>query len=1189
MKSIRNFALAVATIITAAALSSSCDRRGLDPINPTEEGQRTSMTFSVVTPNPSDIAVTKATDAQETEIQSLALLFYKGQDTKPTGIVEVSTFDAKREVSTTNYIYTFTLTDQLEGNNIKSGDYYLYAVANYKTAGFGHVELTDLMNVKLSELDSYLVSKASYAGANDIVMTENYLLLSGKFGRGDGKITLEPTEEGRTDQNVFTDDDNKRIHLRRITAKVSFEFINGKDVDFKPSSYSIYNYPVNSTLIERTGWVKKNNSADEINGTFVGSNIKTVNGLQYANIEDMPYNGPILFYMFENAQATSSITKYTEREERVSASDLTFKNAPEHATYIVVKGTYNGPLSSTDPTPVSGNVAFTIHLGNISTSGDNVGSNGNFTVRRNAKYNYKVTVNGVSGIVVDNTVPGIEGDLVSSTNATTDVLLDSHYSTVMVKIPVGTDYQKYDLISRTPKENITYISKNGGTQPSDVAWIKFVKPSSASAFPAYPGTDNTSMYTDVYGLISDINSKSGKYYMTSGGYYYTAAFVDEYYYSDLEFTKFVNAAAGNRELTLVGSGSAKVSADGRNSYAENALFSIKQKPMVTMFASTTEVPFGLEVDEETKDYEWSTNQSERDHANCNSKTNGYQNTIKFIGVGNNWNSYVASTNGYFDNEISEDIMTSSGSYAKYSCLSRNRDEDGDGKIDAEEIKWYLPARDQAQAIIYGRKALGANMPTSLSQDAPYQTHEASWYWASSSASDGGVEYNLIEMITYSYDQDASVRCVRTLNNDITKETSPVTKFDSSTNTVEIINLNDNAVRGSINSEYGPHFNDAEQNVFSKSFVFAKNDLSYTEVEGTLAAPVISSMSLYDYKPEQAHNAQGSLKISNALSEGYESIIIAGVSYSSQETYGNTLDLSKATNWSDDKLQIEVFGTKTIGNLSRTSNASSFSIKRAVSGQTNKQIIVPLGTVSMERDWNTYTITFSISNRPNPSYKYYYSTSRNGTQTEFSGTSFTITKDVGKNSSYSGTYYIWAEDADGDQSNPAKVTITLYGRNNSPNRSNSNWEGGNTKTYTTTNYSYTVNASSIAIGETITFTGSTKSKFSVSDMKTGTMCADYYHEDGDGGAIWRIPNQMELIAFFHNNVASFTSSKHYASKTKFQVDIKGDYHFINVFHTSGASLTSSSSGVYSYITNQGVSSSQVENYDYFDIRCVRDAQ
>lgn len=43
--------------------------------------------------------------------------------------------------------------------------------------------------------------------------------------------------------------------------------------------------------------------------------------------------------------------------------------------------------------------------------------------------------------------------------------------------------------------------------------------------------------------------------------------------------------------------------------------------------------------------------------------------------------------------------------AIYSCMNRNKDENGDGKINAEELKWYVPAAGKYLRVILGRNNL----------------------------------------------------------------------------------------------------------------------------------------------------------------------------------------------------------------------------------------------------------------------------------------------------------------------------------------------------------------------------------------------------------------------------------------------------------------------------------------------------
>lgn len=48
-----------------------------------------------------------------------------------------------------------------------------------------------------------------------------------------------------------------------------------------------------------------------------------------------------------------------------------------------------------------------------------------------------------------------------------------------------------------------------------------------------------------------------------------------------------------------------------------------------------------------------------------------------------------------------DDLPSEYNYLQYSCLTRNRDNNGNGIIDADEIRWYMPAIKQLVGLWMG--------------------------------------------------------------------------------------------------------------------------------------------------------------------------------------------------------------------------------------------------------------------------------------------------------------------------------------------------------------------------------------------------------------------------------------------------------------------------------------------------------
>ena len=799
----------IAAAFAAVSLLSSCKQ---DISIPTTEGLPATVSISIAAPSPVEVAATKATDLQETNISSLALFFYSKSNTDaPKCVVELSGSDLAnyKTISTTNYIYTIEFDDA----ELTSGEYYLYAVANYDSSNFGTVSIADLKGLSLDALKALVINKNNTL----LDMIESSLLLTGFYGRTDGSITLQPGE------NVITEE---RVHLRRMTAKIIFKFATASGITFTPETYSVYNYPVSTTLMERQGWQTNGNKEDNVSGTFPGS-LEHIGDL--TNVTNNNWKGDsLMFYMLENVQAsTTGLSDYNDRDRHVSASDQTFANAPAGATYVVVKGKYQD-------SSVSGDVTYTFHLGNF---GAKTGSNDNFTVRRNGKYRYNVTIKGVNNIIAEaeytdndyaagETNSGAEGNLVSNSTSQTNITVDAHYETVMVKIPASLIKSgKYIITSNTPKEDVTYTSGSGAAQPTDVSWIKFAKPASTKTFYKYPGSSSTYL-TDIYGLINDLqSSESDKTYaIKSGNYYYTTAFVDEYVYSGLPFKEYVNAP----ERKLTWASSIAVSKDGKSTYASEPLFTISQRSMKSIFnlekAWTEKTnPFGIENYEEFSGKVNLQPDGNKEPSNIKGdRSFGWDNTYSYISKlssdDKKWEAIEdVSYMGHFDGSqtISTKAWQSSKNTAIYQCLSRNRDENGNGTIDQDEVKWYLPALSQCEDIWYGYKILDSQAEFNLNEKL---------YWTSSNGDkrewwiDEGVSFGKIS-------QGSKVRCIRSLGT-YNAETLAESTYSSSTRIVNVNNLGAGATRtsGSVTNEYIAHERNAEPDVLPEAFQIARENV-----------------------------------------------------------------------------------------------------------------------------------------------------------------------------------------------------------------------------------------------------------------------------------------------------------------------------------------------------------------------------
>ncbi len=198
------------------------------------------------------------------------------------------------------------------------------------------------------------------------------------------------------------------------------------------------------------------------------------------------------------------------------------------------------------------------------------------------------------------------------------------------------------------------------------------------------------------------------------------AFIDEYYYPSDPLTgktdpvlwkKFVNQS--DRRLHILSN--SQTSKD-MESMITGSIVTIQQKPIMTIY-STDETNTGLltawgaeSVDEfeGTREY-WKTNTPER--RRNDSDSNGLSNTCIEWGLCDN--SYAHNFiqgmlwSDYMDPEVANEVsaMNSDHNYLRYACMERNRDNNGDGVIDRDEIRWYMASINQLIGMYIGNDVL----------------------------------------------------------------------------------------------------------------------------------------------------------------------------------------------------------------------------------------------------------------------------------------------------------------------------------------------------------------------------------------------------------------------------------------------------------------------------------------------------
>ncbi|MCI5579885.1 MAG: DUF4906 domain-containing protein [Phocaeicola plebeius] len=836
MKKIRRIGF---VLLTALAFAACSDDEFQEKV---QEGLPvTSLRMQISVPETGNVTMTRASNETETNVEKLALLFYKKSQPDATPVVkEITALGTPEQKSETNYRYTVNI----DVDGLYSGEWYLYAVANYDKQ-FVSVSLDDLKTMTKAQIDDFCTG-----GSPDLDIVETAILMSGKYEHeaADGTLTLNAGE------NTLQGD--PCLVLRRLISKTIFNFINGNGVTFVPESYDLYNYSTSSTLMERTGWTGSK-------GTMPGSLGYKANPNTLKNRTDIPItdknngNYTFTFYTQENVQPDGTgCSSQADREKyqdnnRGAHPRTNFEYAPKEATYVVVKGRYDGP--GKDGQKVTGNVEYTIHLGDFSAS-----SYANFTVRRNVKYTYTVTVKGVDNIIVEATAynedqPGAEGNIIQK-NEELNVHVDAHYEQILFALDIDANLSSFALSLKTPYTNRTVTRIDDLTDIDDYQWVEFGRPATTSTFESYSTLRKNNKLCNIKELLTklkDINSeKNQEYFIVNNGKVYVAAYVNEYFYENKNITDFVNAA--DREMLL--SEGTSVSPDGHSSYTTTPIFCIQQRSIKSPMKLSLANPFGIETLEETQ--RTNSNLNEDTGVPSNSESDGWQNSKKIIGDKANWSTYIDEAyNGYINGVIdSTKVMNSGYDTALYQWLSRNRDNDGDGIIDDDEIRWYLPAHDQCLVIWYGNNSIPTETRINIEgrTDMTYLTstngNQRTWWvdegvafgpWKNSSWTTDGNTYN---------QSNNALRAIRNLK-DNNGATTSISSYDTLTRTVTITGLADECLRLSGQTgNYPSHVTGDEADKLPRAFkiaiqkIYASQNTYYTAREATTDNTIGSSYS-----------------------------------------------------------------------------------------------------------------------------------------------------------------------------------------------------------------------------------------------------------------------------------------------------------------------------------------------------------
>lgn len=807
------------------------------------EGRPVTISLQVTEPGDMPTASRVLTAGQERHMNDLYILIFDGSGQRKFGQYYI----VPNEV--TNHTEN-TVPTNGKINNIQTtaGESYIYGIANVETNELKPLK-SDLD--KVETIDQLNAIVAPLANSSNIERNQASLLMSGAYnGGGEGGlysgycVIPEPATEG----GAVTL--SGKIDLVRVDSRIAFNIKpTGSNIEtFKLKSWKVYNVPVKTYLM----------AGDVDAGTTEADYTESIAYNDYTLGTDKKTH-TFEFYLLENRKkaksyretdgTVTSITNYEDREKEVKETlaegvskfpGQTEKNTGEYkyvepyAAYVEFEAELTIDVPATSTKPASQRVAnarYIVHLGGVNGNTD-------FNSERNYKYNYNIQIVDVNDIIVeveqDNEVrPGVEGSVVDAQQKVYQ--LDAHYHTFV--IPITKNQMKpFNFQVVTPFTTYTQADKDK-VSGEDLTWIQFKRNTTNSNtrlenYNNGTGTDVLSLFD----LQGDVESQTGVDDNTA--LYYTV-FVKEYYYdapptgatwSEPYWQYFVNQP--NRYAMLMFS--PEYSNDGDSNYSD-AVYLISQKSIQTYYSATnfnaTKTALGVEHTDEKQASSLSWD------GTSYSDTNGYLNTYNYV-VNDGYSSYLTRNSGYLTWNQTYHVPTiaTSGNARNRvlaQCISRNRDEDGDGTIDAGEIKWYVPTDKQLTEIYLGAASLPSPLfnPNDITSNSTVTNNQEQYHIAASNnrrlwAEEGGSTGNFDD---YGVDDATNIRCVRNLgiaigttaaNNVVT----PVYTASENKQYISVPYLRDENIRTSYiyQGDLAYHDNFSTTNLPYKHFEIAEN-------------------------------------------------------------------------------------------------------------------------------------------------------------------------------------------------------------------------------------------------------------------------------------------------------------------------------------------------------------------------------
>ena len=763
--------------------------------------------------------------------------------------------------------------DEISKNSITlqttSGNRLIYAVANINSTNWkissalGDVKtLEDLNNLQA------LLNNESVTVLDGMILMSGWFQGTGTAEQGFCPIPAPSVSGGNV--NVVG-----KIELRRIVSSVRFKInCSSNKGKFVPSSWQVKNLPLHSALVEQEN--------DNISGYFNTSEFNRFeqpvtadkNSFAFLMMENRKFSNPIEGQTINN---DNSLKLYDLREKAEDKVE-NFKYAPGNSTYLVLKGNYTGKTNydangneTTQERDVTAEVTYYVHLGYVDRDLTD------FSISRNYQYIYTLTITDVSKIILEVTKDSEENDFASGDGQvylpdTQVEILDAHYETRVLSFKKDiidgikeeskntikrTDYssdaaykkalmedfkEHFQIVASTPKNGFNFDSQ-------DVDWVEFRKnPRGQKTLTSYRDTESTEPL-NVEQFQESLYELSSTDYENDLVYY--TCYINEYFYKakELPLSEFVNAP--NRMLQI----NYKFKNAGNQASASTlttAAYVLSQRSIQSIYdLSKEQNGWGVEWENESGELEYSTRgwYNIYDKKGVKNYSDGRSNMLSELEFKQNgtyqWNTYVK------DDQVNSVQMQTNYAYAYAACLSRNRDLNRNGRIDEDEVRWYLPAINQYVALWIGAPALNPqcrlypftegipNTAYHYISNSTMDGKNVRIIWSEEGASLG----NYYESGDNNYGRRKMFRCVRNLGTNIAQYNDYIRNPNNTYYSEEIKDqnwfdiytakifkypaLDSKALRNNIRGVLGDHNHLEEENYLSKTGFYVLDEISYS--------------------------------------------------------------------------------------------------------------------------------------------------------------------------------------------------------------------------------------------------------------------------------------------------------------------------------------------------------------------------